>query len=109
MALITAVAWVQSLAWELLHATGTPNNNNKNRNRPTDTENKLMVTKGENGGGQINQEDGIKHALLHIKQITRRSRCGAAETNPTSNHKVVSLIPGLTQWVKDPALPQAVL
>ena len=26
-------------------------------------------------------------------------------TNPTRNHKVASLIPGLTQWVKDPALP----
>ena len=26
-------------------------------------------------------------------------------TNPTRNHEVASLIPGLTQWVKDPALP----
>ena len=29
----------------------------------------------------------------------------AAETNPTRNHEVVGLIPGLTQQVKDPALP----
>ena len=34
---------------------------------------------------------------------------GAAETNPTKNHEVVGLIPGLTQWVKDLALPCAVV
>ena len=31
----------------------------------------------------------------------RSSRCGAAETNPTHNHEVADLIPGLAQWVKD--------
>ena len=37
------------------------------------------------------------------------SCCGAAEMNPTSNHEVVRLIPGLTQWVKDLALLGAVV
>ena len=41
-----------------------------------------------------------------IKKLPRgSSHHGTAETNQTGNHEVVDLIPGLTQWVKDPLLP----
>ena len=42
-------------------------------------------------------------------QVKNLSFCsfhrGRAETKPTSNHENAGLIPGLTQWVMDPALP----
>ena len=39
------------------------------------------------------------------KKKKRSSRCGSPETNPSRKHEVVGSTPGLTQWVKDPALP----
>ena len=46
----------------------------------------------------------------NIKKKSPSSSCrGEAETNPTRNHEVAGSTPGLTHWVKDPALPWAVV
>ena len=47
----------------------------------------------------------FKIAPPKIKYRLGSSCRGAAEMNPTRNHEFVGLVLGLTQWVKDLALP----
>ena len=53
----------------------------------------------------ILQREQVSHNLLCLlKDHMRSSHCGAAEINLTRNHEVAGSIPGLAQWVGDPAL-----
>ena len=56
-------------------------------------------------GGHNSESTPGKLPQLEKAVVMGSSHFSAAETNPTRNHEVAGSIPGLTQLVKDPALP----
>ena len=67
-------------------------------NNKTDPQNKLAVITGEGEEGRDRREQQIKKFKLGVPVVDQWL------TNPTSTHEVADSIPGLAQWVKDPAL-----
>ena len=52
---------------------------------------------------EVKRNSGVKRGLMWELTSSRKLGTGvfvmAVETNPTRNHKVAGLVPGLTQWV----------
>ena len=58
---------------------------------------------------ETGQEKTILNQYLYLKHFFRVPFVAQWLAYPTRNHEVAGMSPGLAQWVKDPALPGAVV
>ena len=84
---VITVVLVQSLAQAFPHALAVAEREKERKKKEREKERK-----------EENQ-------TVQIKCQSRSSHCGSAVRNLTSIYEVADLIPGFTQWVKDPVLP----
>ena len=97
------VALIQLLAWKLTYAKSVALKKRKNETKQNKTKKPTMRYHCTNNRTSLIKKK--KTTKKQNKKNNRGSRHGTAETNPTRNHEVLSLIPGLAQWVKDLVLP----
>ena len=85
MSWVTAIAWIQFLAQEILHAMGVAKKKKKRQQAPNE----------------------VTCAKCHISKS--RLNTWNSQGSSTSIHEDEGLMPGPAQWIKDLALPRAVV
>ena len=64
-----------------------------------------LLWKSQGAGGGYGAGPATPQLKTDFKKALGYSCCGAAEINPPRSREIAGSIPGLSQWVKDLALP----